>query len=193
MGNGKWKFVTSGRHVLLAFAGLISFAALWLFYEPSFLDIYVPIPSYHRDIWERTSRTISYTEDQPGVEYVVRREGTAYTDVTGWQSPSDGLSYFDQWLGERGWQRTDLYIEGNPLLPETKFLKFGETFAVYTRPHDTSGFAGSNKGATGRVTVAIWRVNGWSELQARDVIGFKVVVLTTRPSLLRELHDAFDD
>ena len=193
MGNGKWKFVPSGRHLLLACAGLISFAALWWFYEPSFIDIYVPIPSYYRDIWEHTSRTISYTEDKPGAEYVLRRDGTAYTGVVGWQIASDGLSYFDRWLGERGWHRTDMYTGGDNALPESKFLKFGETFAVYTRPHDTSGFAGSNKGATGRVTVAIWPVSGWREPQARDAIGFKVVMVTARPSFRRQLHDAFDD
>ena len=193
MRNGKWRFVPSGRHLLLAFAALISFAALWWFYEPSFLDIYVPIPSHHRDIWERTSRTISYTEDKPGVEYVLRRDGTAYTGAVGWQTASDGLSYFDRWLGERGWHRTNMYNAGYHALPESKFLKFGETFAVYTRPHDTSGFAGSNKGATGRVIVAIWPVSGWNEPQARDAIGFTVVVVTVRPSFLRQLHEALDD
>ena len=193
MRKGKWGFTTSGRHLLLAFAGLFAFAALWWFYEPSYLDIYVPIPSYHGDIWDRTSRTVSYTKNRPGREYVLRREGTAYNSAVGWQTASDGFSYFDRWLGERGWQRTEMYTGGDDALPESKCLKFGQTFAVYTRPEDTSGFAGSNKGATGRVTVAIWPVSGWSEPQARDSTGFNVVMVTTRPSIWRQIHDAFDD
>ncbi len=86
-----------------------------------------------------------------------------------------------------------MYTNGNPILPETNFLKFGETFAVYTRPGDTSGFAGSNKGATGIVTVAVWPIEQGSGPQDCRVAGFNVVMLTARPSLLRALHDAIDD
>ena len=107
------------RPLLLVLGGLISFSALWWFYSPFYLELYVPIPSYHQDIWHRTSRTtFSYT-DQPGLEYVLRREGTACPSVVGWQCASDGLSYFDRWLGERGWHRTDMYTDGDPVLPET--------------------------------------------------------------------------
>ena len=183
----------SRRQLLVASGVLVSFAALWWFFTPSYLELYVPIPSYHSDIWNSTRRTtFSYT-DMPGVEYVLRRDGTARPDVVGWRCASDGLSYFDRWLGERGWQRTDMYTDGDPVLPETGFLKFGETFAVYTRPEDRSGFAGSNKGATGRVTVAVWPVSGLSEPPNCDEIGFNVVVVTTRTSFLRQLHDAIDD
>lgn len=195
MGNMKSKFgiPVRLRNLLLVFAGLMSFAALWWFYTPFHLEIYVPIPSYHGDIWHNTTRSVSSNSDQPGVEYVLRREGTAFTDVVGWQMPSDGLLYFNRWLGERGWRPTDMYTSGDPALPETEFLRYGENFLVYTRPDDRSGFAGSNRGATGRITVAIWPRSGGSEPQARDVTGYNVVVITARPSFLRTLHDAFDD
>ena len=191
MGNGKGIFgmYTKRRIFLLAFTGVVSLAGLWWFYTSLYLEVYVSIPSYHRDIWHRTSRSTISNYDQPGVEYVLRREGTAYTSVLGWQKASDGLSYFDRWFAERGWQRTDMYTEGDPTLPETEFLKFGENFAIYTRPEDTSGFAGSNKGASGRITVAVWPVTGCDQ----DVIGFNVVMVTARPSLIRALHDAIDD
>jgi hypothetical protein len=195
MGSGKVRFgiPARGRNLLLGLAGLISFAAIWWFYTPFYLDLYVPVPSYEGDIWLRTSRTVSSISYRPGVEYVIRREGTASTDVVGWQSARDGLYYFDRFLRERGWQRTDMYTSGDPVLPETEFLTFGQTFAVYTRPEDTSGFNGGNKGATGRVTVAIWPVSGATEPQAYDATGYNVVMVTARPSLRRALHDAFDD
>ena len=195
MGLSKFRFgiPARGRNLLLVFAGLISFAAIWWFYTPFYLDINVSVPSNHGDIWYRTSRSVASTIDRPGVEYVMRREGTAYTDVVGWQSAREGLYYFDHYLHERGWQRTQMYTSGDPVLPETEFLTFGLTFAVYTRPDDTSGFNGSNKGATGRVTVAIWPVSGATEPQAYDSTGYNVVMVTARPSLRRALADAFDD
>ena len=195
MENGKWRFgiPVKRRTLLVAFIWLMSLTAVWWFFTPSYLELYVPLPSFHRDIWNSSSRTtFSYT-DEPGVEYVLRRDGTAYTEKVGWQNTTDALKFFDQWLGERGWQRTEMYTNGDPVLPETEFLKFGETFAVYTRPDDRSGFNGSNRGALGRVTVAVWPMSGLSEPQDCNVAGFNVVVVTARPSLFRALHDAFDD
>lgn len=161
--------------------------------QAAYLDLYVPIPSYHSDIWNHSQRTtLSYTGES-GVEYVLRRDGTAYTEVVGWKSSSEGLSYLDRWLAERGWERTDMYPEGDPALPESAFLKFGETFAVYTRPDDRSGFGGSRRGAEGRVTVAVWPVSKGSEPGECEVAGFNVVVVTAKPSFWKALRDAFDD
>ena len=195
MGTAKRKFrlPVRGRNLLLGLAGLISFAAIWWFYTPFYLDLYVPVPSEHGDIWYRTSRTVISNSAQPGVEYVMRREGTASTTVVGWVRASDGLYYFDRWFEERGWHRTEMYTYGDPALPETEFLKFGQTFMVYTRPDDTSGFNGSNKGATGRVTVAIWPTGGATEPEAYDATGYKVVMVTVRPSIRRAFHESFDD
>lgn len=195
MENGKWRFgiPVKRRTLLLAFLWLMSLTAVWWFFTASYLELYVPLPSFHKDIWNSTSRTtFSYT-DEPGVEYVLRRDGTAYTEKVGWQNTTDALKFFDQWLGERGWQRTEMYINGDPVLPETEFLKFGETFAVYTRPDDRSGFNGSNKGALGRVIVAVWPRSGVSEPQEGQASSFNVVVVTARPSVLRAIHDAIDD
>ena len=179
------------RTLLVAFACLMLPSALWWFYTPSYLDLYVPIPSFHGDIWNYTSRTtFSYT-GRSGVEYVLRRDGTAYTEVVGWQSSGEGLKYLDHWLAERGWERTHIYTEGDAILPETDFLKFGETFAVYTRPEDRSGFGGNVRGATGRVTVAVWPIS--EEGALCKVAGFNVVVVTAKPSLWKEFIDAFDD
>jgi len=183
------------KTLLLAFAWLMSLSAVLWFYTPSYLELYVPIPSYHSDIWNHTSRTtFSYTGES-GVQYVLRRDGTAYTDVVGWRNAGEGLSYFDHWLGERGWERTDMYTEGDPVLPESDFLKFGETYAVYTRPEDRSGFGGSRRGAMGRVTVAVWPVDEAAELGecCCKVAGFYVVVVTAKPSFWKAFTDAFDD
>lgn len=183
------------RHklLLLAFACLVSLAAVWWFYMPSYLDLYVPISSYHGHIWSQTSRTtFSFTGDS-GVTHVLRRDGTAYTDVVGWQSAGDGLRFLDHWLVERGWQRTDMYTEGDPALPESGFLKFGETYAVYTLPEDRSGFGGNVRGAMGRVTVAVWPISEGPEPQECKVAGFNVVVVTAKPSFWKALTDAFDD
>ena len=181
------------RPLLLAFACLTSLSAVWWFYMPSYLDLYVPIPSFHSDIWNHTSRTtFSYT-GRSGVEYVLRRRGTAYTEVVGWRSASEGLNYLDHWLGERGWARTDIYTEGDPVLPESAFLKFGETYAVYTRPEDRSGFGGNVRGAMGRVTVAVWPVSEGGDLEECRVAAFNVVVVTAKPSFWKAFIDAFDD
>lgn len=182
------------RRLLLALAGLIPFLAIWWLYKPSYVELYVPVPSYHADIWNHTSRgTFSYTGDS-GVEYVLRRDGTAYTDVVGWQSEAEGLSYFDRWLRERGWERTEMYTEtGDPVLPESSFLKFGETYAVYTQPDDRSGFNGTRRGAEGRVTVAVWSIQRESGATACGVAGFNVVMVTAKPSFWKAFTDALDD
>jgi hypothetical protein len=169
------------------------FAGLWWLYTPSYLDLYVPVPSYHGDIWMRTSRGTFAYNYRSGVEYVLRREGTAYTEVVGWQTEAEGLSYFDRWLGERGWQRTEMYTAGDPILPETNFLKFEQTYAVYTRPDDRSGFNGQNRGATGRVTVAVWRVPDADETDECRVAAFNVVFVTSKSSIWKALMDALDD
>jgi hypothetical protein len=187
------KAIVSRKSLILAFAFLLPILAIWWLFAPSYLDFYVPLPSYHGDIWHHTSRsTFSYT-GRSGVEYVVRRDGTAYTEVVGWQTANDGLSYFDRWLAERGFERTEMYLEGDPVLPESRFLKFGQTFAVYTRPDDRSGFNGSVRGAEGRVTVAVWPVSDWSDLSVCQVKSFNVVVVTAKPSLLKAFADALDD
>ena len=180
------------RTVVLAFAWLMSVLAVWWFYTPTYFELYVPIRSYHADIWNYTSRTaFSYTGES-GVEYVLRRDGTAYTEVVGWQNAGDGLSYFDRWLGERGWERTDIYPEGDPILPESDFLKFGETYAVYTRPEDRSGFGGTVRGAAGRITVAVWPIGEGDDTECK-VAGFNVVFVTTKSSFWRLVTHAFDD
>ena len=181
------------RTLVLAFAYLMSLFAVWWFYTPSYLELYVPIPSYHADIWNHTSRTtFSYTGEL-GVEYVLRRDGTAYTEVLGWRNAGEGLSYLDRWLAERGWERTDIYPQGDPILPESNFLKSGETYAVYTRPEDRSGFGGSVRGAEGRITVAVWPIGEGGEPGECTVAGFNVVFVTAQPSFLRMITHAFDD
>jgi hypothetical protein len=70
-------------------------------------------------------------------------------------------------------------------------LKFGETYAVYTRPDDRSGFGGNVRGGMGRVTVAVWPIS--EEGEQCKVAGFNVVVVTAKPSFWKEFTDAFDD
>ena len=184
---GKYKFL------LPAFALLVPLSAVWWFSSPSYHELYIPIASYHSDIWNHTQRTTFSNTDEPGVQYLLRRDGTAYPGVVGWQSPSDGLAYLDRWLVEQGWERTDIYPQGDPALPETDFLKSGETYAVYTDPDDRSGFGGTVRGALGRVTVAVWPINGLSDGTECNVSGFNVVVVTVKPSIWRVLTHAFDD
>lgn len=177
----------------LALALLVSLAVVRWFSTPSYLDLYVPIRSYHSDIWNHSQHTtLSYT-GRSGVEYVLRRDGTAYTEVVGWRSAVEGLHYLDRWLTERGWERTDMYTEGDPALPESSFLKFGETYAVYTRPDDRSGFNGNVRGAEGRVTVAVWPVSEASDPSECGVAGFNVVVVTAKPSFWKAIKDSLDD
>jgi hypothetical protein len=188
-------FATLGKHkrFLLAFALVVSLIVVWWFSPSPYLDLYIPIPSYHSDIWNHTQRTtLSYTGES-GVEYLLRRDGTAYTEVVGWQNAREGLSFIDRWLVERGWERTDMYTEGDPALPETDFLRFGETYAVYTDPEDRSGFGGQRRGALGRVTVAVWPIGGSSGPSECSVAGFNVVVVTVKPSVWRVVTTAFDD
>jgi hypothetical protein len=181
------------RRLLVAFVFLIPLVAVWWLYTPSYVELYVPIPSIHSHIWTHTSRgTFSYTGDS-GVVYVLRRDGTASGDVVGWQSAADGLSFFDRWLAERGWERTEMYTEGDPVLPESNFLKFGETYAVYTQPDDRSGFNGNVRGALGRVTVAVWPVDYGRAPGECSVADFNVVVVTAKPSLWKAFTDAFED
>ena len=177
---------------LLALAFALPLSAVWWCSAASYHELYIPIPSYEKDIWNYSQRsTMSYTGDS-GVEYLLRQEGTAYTDVVGWQTASDGLSYIDRWLVERGWERTEMYTEGDPALPETNFLKFGETYAVYTYPEDRSGFNSGVRGALGRVTVAVWPIAASNESECH-VSGFNVVVVTVKPSWWRVLSHAFED
>jgi hypothetical protein len=181
------------KPLLLAFAGLVPFLVFWWLYTPSYVELYIPVPSYEADIWNHTSRaTLSYARDS-GVTYVLRRGGTAYADVVGWQSEADGLSYLDRWLTERGWERTEMYTEGDPALPESSFLKFGQSFAVYTRPDDRSGFNGNARGAMGRVTVAVWPIEQANEAAECRVQGFNVVVVTAKPSFWKAITDSLDD
>jgi hypothetical protein len=188
-------FATLSKHkrFLLGVVLIVSFLAIWWFSASPYRDLYIPIPSYHSDIWNHTQRTtLSYTGES-GVEYLLRRDGTAYTGVVGWQNARDGLSFIDRWLAERGWERTDIYPEGDPALPETEFLKFGETYAVYTDPEDRSGFNGTRRGALGRVTVAVWPIGGSSGPSECGVPGFNVVVVTVKPSVWRVVTHSFDD
>jgi hypothetical protein len=172
---------------------ILALSAVWWFSASPYLELYIPIPSVGGDIWYHTHRTSLYFGDESGVEYVLRRDGTAYTDTVGWQDASEGLSFLDRWLVQQGWERTDMYTEGDPALPESDFLKFGETYAVYTRPEDRSGFNGTVRGAEGRVTVAVWPVGQSTEPDACPVRGFNVVVVTAKPSLWRLFSHAFDD
>lgn len=170
------------KRFLLVLALVVSLPAVWWFSASSYLELYIPIPSYHSDIWNHTQRTALSFAGESGVEYVLRRDGTAHTEVVGWQSAADGLGYLDHCLAERGWERTDIYTEGDPALPETDFLRFGETYAVYTRPEDRSGFGGNARGEEGRVTVAVWPRGEMSEPSECKASGFNVVVVTVKPS-----------
>jgi hypothetical protein len=178
---------------LLALAFILPLLAFWWFSASRYHELYVPVPSFHKDIWNYTQRTSLSYDGESGVDYVLRRDGTAYTEVVGWRSAGDGLSYLDRWLAERGWERTDIYPVGDPALPETNFLKSGETYAVYSRPEDRSGFGGTVRGAQGRVTVAVWPRIGSPDLTESEVSGFNVVVVTVKPSWWRVLTHAFDD
>jgi len=181
------------KRFLLAVALVVSLAASWWFSASPYLELYIPIPSYHSDIWNYTQRTIFSYTGESGVEYVLRRDGTAYTEVVGWQTAGDGLNFIDHWLVEQGWERTDIYPEGDPALSESDFLKAGATYAVYTRPDDRTGFGGTVRGAQGRVTVAVWPIGGSSEPGECSVAGFNVVVVTVKPSFWRLVTHAFDD
>lgn len=183
--------------LVLASGCLLLVPLVWWISQPSYIDLYVPISSYHGHIWNSTSRTTFAYTGARGVEYVLRRDGSAYNEVVGWNTSVDGLNYLDRWLVERGWERTEIYTEGDPVVPETDFLKFGETYAVYTRPEDRSGFNGTRRGGAGRITVAVWPIGGLDQGAADDceckVAGFNVVVATIKPSFWKEFTDAFDD
>jgi len=178
---------------LLALAFVLPLSAVWWCSAPSYHELYIPIPaSSQQDIWSHTERSTVSAAYDSGVEYVLRREGTAYGDMVGWQNARDGMNYIDRWLVERGWERTEMYTEGDPALAESQFLKFGETYAVYTDPEDRSGFNGTARGALGRVTVAVWPVDASSDSECL-VSAFNVVVVTVKPSWRRVWSHAFED
>lgn len=80
---------------LFALAVLAQPLILWWYFAPPYLDVYIPLPSYHGDIWDRTQHTTLSYNGEAGVEYVLRRDGTAYADVVGWRSAEDGWRYVD--------------------------------------------------------------------------------------------------
>ena len=180
------------KRLVLALAFVLPLAAVWWCSSASYHELYIPIPSYKSDIWNHSERAAVTDAGESGVDYVLRRDGTAYADVVGWRNARDGLNHIDRWLVERGWERTEMYTQGDPALPETQFLKYGETYAVYTDPEDRSGFNGNARGVLGRVTVAVWPIGGSSESECQ-VSGFNVVVVTVRPSWWRVMSHAFED
>src|SRR5688572_4621783 len=106
--------------MLLLFAA----ATFWWVFTASYLGLYVPVASYHGDIWCDTHRTTLTYADEPGVLYVIRRSGTAYGEIQGWNNAADATAFFDKWLTERGWVRAHIYPHGDPAVPESQFLEF---------------------------------------------------------------------
>ena len=135
-----YRTLLTKRNLIIIVPILISATLLslgWWLLSPSYIELSVPITSNGTGyFWWDTQRSSLAYADEPGLLYVSRKAGTAYTDTQGWKTREEVIGYFDKWLNEHGWERTDIYTSGDPALPESQFLKFGEGYVVYTMLHD---------------------------------------------------------
>src|SRR5262249_20534411 len=101
-----------------------------------------------------------------------RQVGTAYPDHPhGWKSAAEVLSFFDDRLRERGWEKASVSSD-DPTVPETRLLP-EQNHRTYYRPRD--------KHPAAQVIVAVWPIKGGI------VEGFNVVLTTSNPSLLKQI------
>ncbi|MBI5260360.1 MAG: hypothetical protein HY852_00910 [Bradyrhizobium sp.] len=158
--------------ILLACALLLA-AVSWA--KPGYIDLDIRLANQQGGgafWWEQHYSELAYA-DSPGVSYVHRQVGTAYTDRYGWKTSEDALAFFEQQLATRGWRRVEP-AGSDPSLPESRLLS----------PANLRRYISTDRPDAG-VLVAVWPVGG-------SVEGFHVVLTTTNTSLLKRLSAGLD-
>jgi len=178
------------KAAMVAGAILIAILAYWNL-TSSYLEIYIPVASYHdKDIWSTEGRG-SYSYIEGGQKYyVLRYTGTSYYEVNKWNWVSEIAAYFDEQMTNRGWERSEnIYTEGDPAAPETEFLPYGDGdndrgYVVYVKKDDLWG-------KDGHAVVAISRIAPQTPSCCR-VDGFHISLTTVRPSLMTQINSNVD-
>lgn len=162
---------------ILALLAVLGVAAFWWF-KPGYIVLDIPVAKSPGGVafWDETQYAELAYADTRGVIYVYRRFGTAYAEWN-WKSVEEAYAFFDKALSERGWVGGPRGIE-DATVPESRFLG-AENFKSYLR-------AGEKEPSEDRVHIAIWPV------RSDTVKAFHVIMVTERPSLLRQIHRGFD-
>jgi hypothetical protein len=142
--------------------------------QPTYLRLDVPVVANPVGyFWWETQRSELAYADSGGVLYVCRQVGNAYPHLQGWHTVEDAFAYFDAWLTAHGWQASGA-AANSPTLPESRLLA-PANLRVYHRDGRASELA----------RLAIWPHGG-------SLDGFHVVLVTERPSWLKQLHGGLD-
>lgn len=159
--------------------GIAAAFFFWWLLTPSYIELTIPVTAHPIGYfwWETQHSTLRYA-DEIGTLNLFRHVGTGYADHQGWATQEEAMQYFHGWLSEHGWEERSIYTDGDPIAPETRFLRHQEEFRIYSRPGDTWG-------DSSRVVLAIEPIP--------EVDGYEVSIVTAKASLLRRLSDAFDD
>jgi len=96
------------------------------------------------------------------------------------------VNYFDDSLVEYGWIRGDVYApcECDLYLPEAAFIEYGQNGYIHYRKSDYSYSQDYYIGDL--ICLAVW-TTGWSDGGSPEI--FKIVILTSKPSLLTLILD----
>jgi hypothetical protein len=143
--------------------------------QPTYIMLDIPVARHTGggDFWWETQRAELAYADAWGVLYLHRQVGTAYPEAHGWRTVEEAFGYFDGWLTTHGWTRSGPDV-GSPEIPESRFLA-DANLRLYIR----------DRRLPEHVHLAIWPIGG-------SVDGFHVVLVTERPSWLRQLYKGLD-
>jgi hypothetical protein len=178
------KIILSGI-LLLTLSGLLF---LWTLL-PTYYDLNIPVKTPKKDgiFWDETSYSEFSPTDREATYYMVRRKGTAYLDLQDWKTREEAIAYFDKWLVADGWQRQNLFTDGDSASPESTFLEYGTSYFEYIRNEDRGD------GVRGRVVLTVW--SGSDKKYDDECCGkrFEISVVTIKPSFWTERFDALAD
>jgi hypothetical protein len=143
--------------------------------QPTYIVLDIPVARHTGGghFWWETQRAELAYADGWGVLYLHRQVGTAYPEAQGWRTVEEALGHFDRWLTTHGWTPSGPEV-GSPEIPESRLLA-PANLRLYIR----------NRSLPEHVHLAIWPIGG-------SVDGFHVVLVTERPSWLRQLYKGLD-
>jgi hypothetical protein len=143
--------------------------------QPAHIVLDIPVARHAGggEFWWETQRAELAYADSWGVLYLHRQVGTAYPASHGWHTVEEAFDHFDHWLTTHGWTLSGSDF-GGPVMPESRLLA-PTNLRLYLR----------NRGLPELVHLAIWPIGG-------SVDGFYVVLVTERPSWLRQLSKGLD-
>jgi hypothetical protein len=165
--------------------------------RPTFLKIPIQPPPdiYGEGEWSFTSySTFLSTDNTPFIGsryYILRKTAFVSSDQDRQlnQSWDSLISYFDEKLSHIGWNRTEKEDLCYVMLPEAKFLKYGEDgYVQYLPKNNTNLITQASYGET--ICLAIWSSGN---AQSGTPSGFNVVLLTSKPSPFTKFFDIFSE